>query len=101
MMGFDNDVVLEVSRAYLELREIDKRNNLLRFIEQVSDDGCFVWSRKKEGLNGNRVEMWRVFYEEYSGSEKNGLSSGEIACVLPNYLKSYLIDLRKEISNLE
>ena len=94
----ENDIASKVTEAYLALKRIDKRNPLLRYIEQVELPGLFIWSDKKERLNGKRYPRWRIFYERFSGNNGNiRLQDKEIASYLPELLLQYHQALIKEI----
>ncbi|MEK6847185.1 MAG: hypothetical protein AABY16_03400 [Nanoarchaeota archaeon] len=97
------DIQRRVAEAYLELRRLNRKHSLLRFIEKVGPEGLFIWSDKKERLNGKHYPRWRVFYETFSGQDRQ-VPEQEICRRIPELLPSYYEALqeaiKREIDNI-
>ena len=96
-----DNIAVEVSRMYIRLKKLDRKNELLKYIRSVEPDGRFYWNNRKIRLNGERVKSWLVFYERFSGSDLNGLTEREIGSRLPDLLENYYLELEERVGELE
>jgi hypothetical protein len=101
MDNCEDEIYVKVTREYFKLRTLDKKDELLKYIEKVSLDGRFVWSDKKERLNGNKVKRWIQFYEKFSENGNCELSERDKGSRLPELLENYYNALINRITQLE
>lgn len=94
-----NDTPIRVSRAYLHLKRLDRKNELLRYIKNVDSEGLFIWSDKECRLDGHKYPMWGLFYDRFSNKSQE--IRGDIRRSLPDLLPSYYEALKKEIERLQ
>ncbi len=101
MLPQKEDFPAEVAESYLHLRRLNKRHELLRYIEKVGIEGLFIWSDKKERLNGKRCLRWQRFYERFSNKNSQERAPEETRWLLPNLLPQYYEALQEAIRHEE
>ena len=102
MLPQKEDLPAEVAESYLHLRRLNKRHELLRYIDKVEMPGLFVWSDKKERLNGKRCLRWQRFYERFSNkNSRERVPEKDIRWHLPDLLPQYYEALQEAIRHEE